>query len=217
VIRDVQLGSLLIQSDPKTGEPLLFYSSFPDCIKDQSRSNNAIVFLLDSQVGTGAAALMAVRVLLDHGVQGKFSRARHLCLLTETHEITWPTEQNIILLTFLVARQGLLTIRRAFPGVRVVTAAVDPVLTERAFPMDEHTVVGTAAGDADFAARIAPFTETMQGGDGNIHALEARIEQLRFSRSSQAPTPRESRQKRAWVIEPGAWECYFVLGVAGCC
>ncbi len=70
MIRDVQLGSLLIQSDPRTGEPLLFHCSFPDCIKDPSRSSDAIVFLLDSQVGTGAAALMGVRVLLDHGVQG---------------------------------------------------------------------------------------------------------------------------------------------------
>lgn len=182
VIRDVQLGSLLIQSDPRTGEPLLFHCSFPDCIKDPSRSSDAIVFLLDSQVGTGAAALMGVRVLLDHGVQ----------------------EHNIILLTFLVAHQGLNTVRRAFPGVRVVTAAIDPILTERAFPMDEHTVVGSAAGDGDFATRITPLPPIFaQDGGESIQALEARLDRLRFSRPSQVSTPAEGRQKRAWVIEPG--------------
>ncbi len=119
-------------------------------------------------------------------------------------EIKSSTEHNIILLTFLVAHQGLNTVRRAFPGVRVVTAAIDPILTERAFPMDEHTVVGSAAGDGDFATRITPLPPIFaQDGGESIQALEARLDRLRFSRPSQVSTPAEGRQKRAWVIEPG--------------
>lgn len=50
VIRDVQIGSMLIQSDPTTGEPLLLNSNLPDCIKSGERSKNVRVLLLDSQV-----------------------------------------------------------------------------------------------------------------------------------------------------------------------
>lgn len=50
VIQDVKLGSLLIQSDPKTGEPLLFHASLPDSIKKRDQAKNTVVFLLDAQV-----------------------------------------------------------------------------------------------------------------------------------------------------------------------
>jgi len=50
VIRDVQIGSMLIQSDPKTGEPLLLSSSLPQCIKSGETSGSVRVLLLDSQV-----------------------------------------------------------------------------------------------------------------------------------------------------------------------
>lgn len=52
VIQDVKLGSLLIQSDPKTGEPLLFHTSLPDSIKKRDQAKNTVVFLLDAQVST---------------------------------------------------------------------------------------------------------------------------------------------------------------------
>jgi uridine kinase len=61
------------------------------------------------QIGTGATAMMAIRVLLDHGVSAG----------------------HIIFATFLVASGGgIITIQEAFPGVRVVTAAVDARLKE---------------------------------------------------------------------------------------
>lgn len=50
VIQDVKLGSLLIQSDPKTGEPLLFHTSLPESIKKREQAKNTVVFLLDAQV-----------------------------------------------------------------------------------------------------------------------------------------------------------------------
>jgi uracil phosphoribosyltransferase len=69
VIRDVRIGALLIQSDNSTGEPLLFHTSLPDCVKSDA-AKDTVVFLMDAQISTGAAAIMAIRVLLDHGIQG---------------------------------------------------------------------------------------------------------------------------------------------------
>jgi len=50
VIRDVQIGAMLIQSDPKTGEPLLLSSDLPQCVKSSEESKNVRVLLMDSQV-----------------------------------------------------------------------------------------------------------------------------------------------------------------------
>ncbi|KZO96697.1 armadillo/beta-catenin/plakoglobin [Calocera viscosa TUFC12733] len=118
VLRDVPLGGLLIQSDPSTGEPLLLHSSLPRCLLHRNQASETHVFLLDTQIGTGAAALMAIRVLLDHGVQ----------------------EGKIIFLTFLVSQQGGPNVlRRAFPQVRIVTSAVDDVLQSGWGALDEET------------------------------------------------------------------------------
>lgn len=56
VIRDVPLGALLIQSDPHTGEPLLLNTTLPEVLRSPATAAKAHVFLLDSQMGTGAAA-----------------------------------------------------------------------------------------------------------------------------------------------------------------
>ena len=50
VIRDVALGSLLIQSDPKNGEPLLLHTMVPDAVRDRAKAVDTWVLLLDAQV-----------------------------------------------------------------------------------------------------------------------------------------------------------------------
>ncbi|KAK4685916.1 uridine kinase, partial [Tremellales sp. Uapishka_1] len=191
VIRDVAVGAMLIQSDPKTGEPLLLSNNLPHCIKNQETSATCKVLLLDSQMGTGAAALMAIRVLLDHGV----------------------AESNIIFLTYLIARRGLFSIRRTFPAVQIVTAAIDPGLHEMHIPMSALSAIGEGLGDADFGVRI------VEEGDGDEEDNEEEnededgeerfavkvpngTEELKFNRKKRRDsfTPRE---KRAWVVEPG--------------
>lgn len=109
VISDVPIGSLLVQSDSKTGEPLLFQVRLPECIRARDRAADTWVFLLDAQIGTGAAGFMAIRVLLDHGVN----------------------PAHIIFVTFLVAHSGgVAHLRRTFPDVNIVTGAVDDGLRE---------------------------------------------------------------------------------------
>merc|ERR1719489_299214 len=62
VCKDVTIGKILIQTNLDTGEPELHYTRLPKDIQDQ------YIFLLDATVATGAAAMMAIRVLLDHDV-----------------------------------------------------------------------------------------------------------------------------------------------------
>jgi uracil phosphoribosyltransferase len=50
VIRDVAIGSLLIQSDAKTGEPLLLHVLLPIRIRHRHLAKDTWVFLLDAQV-----------------------------------------------------------------------------------------------------------------------------------------------------------------------
>jgi uridine kinase len=65
--------------------------------------------LIIVKIGTAAAAFMAIRVLLDHGVK----------------------EDHIIFVTFLVARAGGVSIlRRAFPKVKIVCSGVDEEMQE---------------------------------------------------------------------------------------
>jgi len=109
VVRDCLLGTVLIQSDAKSGEPLLLHTSIPSCIQHRRRAEKTWVFLLDAEIVTGSAAMMAIRVLVDHGV---------------------PASQ-IIFCTFLVAADGgVYHIQEAFPGVRIVTGAVDGRVVE---------------------------------------------------------------------------------------
>ncbi|KAI2595720.1 UCKL1 isoform 7, partial [Pan troglodytes] len=58
VCKDVRIGTILIQTNQLTGEPELHYLRLPKDISDDH------VILMDCTVSTGAAAMMAVRVLL---------------------------------------------------------------------------------------------------------------------------------------------------------
>lgn len=97
VCQDITIGKLLIQTDARTLEPQLHYCKLPDDIAARH------VLLLDATIATGAAAIMAVRVLLEHGV----------------------LEERIVLLTLVATPQGLSAVTMAFPRLRVVTSEVD--------------------------------------------------------------------------------------------
>nr|XP_023396616.1 LOW QUALITY PROTEIN: uridine-cytidine kinase-like 1 [Loxodonta africana] len=77
--------------------PQLHYLRLPKDISDDH------VILMDCTVSTGAAAMMAVRVLLDHEVP----------------------EDKIFLLSLLMAEMGVHSVAYAFPRVKIITTAVD--------------------------------------------------------------------------------------------
>ncbi|XP_041951361.1 uridine-cytidine kinase-like 1 isoform X1 [Alosa pseudoharengus] len=103
VCKDIRLGKILIQTNHDTGEPELHYLRLPKDITED------YVILMDSTVSTGAAAMMAVRVLLDHDVQ----------------------EDKIFLLSLLMAEMGVHSVAYAFPKVRIITTAVDKRVNDK--------------------------------------------------------------------------------------
>jgi len=97
VIPDCRAGRMLIQTDFRTGEPELhFYKLSPDV------AEHRCVLLLDPQMSSGGAALMAVRVLLDHGVQ----------------------EDRIVFVTYMAGKMGLNRLMSVFPDIKVVVCRI---------------------------------------------------------------------------------------------
>jgi uridine kinase len=97
VIRNCKIGKILIQNNQITNEPELHYLRFPKAISEYK------VILMDAIVTTGAAAIMAIRVLLDHDLR----------------------EENITLLSLMMTEAASYSIAYAFPKVRMITTAVD--------------------------------------------------------------------------------------------
>jgi uridine kinase len=96
-IPDCLTGRLLIQSNYRTGEPQLHYLKlFPDIASHET------VLLLDSQMSSGGAALMAVRILVDHGVE----------------------ERKIVFVTYLAGRIGVKRLMSVFPDINVIAGNI---------------------------------------------------------------------------------------------
>lgn len=133
VVRDVPVGSVLIQSDAKTGEPLLYQVALPEVLTTSFESAaKSTVLLLDSQIGTGAAALMAVRILLDHGV--KEENIVFCCILVSKVGGVWALKRAFRELPLSFASCGgrfKLTRRERAAGVRIACSAADSGLEER--------------------------------------------------------------------------------------
>ncbi|KAL8709970.1 MAG: hypothetical protein Q9220_005421 [cf. Caloplaca sp. 1 TL-2023] len=97
VIPDCKTGRLLVQSNYRTGEPELHYSHLPEDI-----SSHSTVLLLDPQMSSGGAALMTVRVLVDHGVE----------------------QSKIVFVTYCAGKMGLNRLLKVFPEVRIVVCTI---------------------------------------------------------------------------------------------
>ncbi|KAJ9216033.1 hypothetical protein DTO166G4_2277 [Paecilomyces variotii] len=97
-IPDCITGRVLIQTNDRSGEPELHYLKLPPGIEEHSS-----VMLLDAQMSSGGAALMAVRVLIDHGVD----------------------ENNIIFVTCAAGKRGLQRLTTVYPGVKVIVGRIE--------------------------------------------------------------------------------------------
>ncbi|KAI0974584.1 uridine kinase [Xylaria arbuscula] len=104
VIPDCRTGRLLIQSNVRTGEPELHYLKLPKEI-----SEHESVLLLDSQMSSGGSGLMAVQVLVDHGVP----------------------QDRIVFATYSAGRVGLHRLTKVFPEIAVVVGNMVPDIEER--------------------------------------------------------------------------------------
>ncbi|CCG81185.1 Uridine kinase [Taphrina deformans PYCC 5710] len=97
IFRDCPMGKILIQSDPRTGEPRLHYLKLP------SDTRTSFVLLFDAQIATGQAAIMSVRILLDHGI----------------------SQDRIIFISCLAAPIGVKTLATLYPKLHIYCGALD--------------------------------------------------------------------------------------------
>ncbi|KAJ6141608.1 Uridine kinase [Penicillium chermesinum] len=97
-IPDCITGRMLIQTDEVSQEPGLHYIKLPPQIGE-----HASVMLLDPQMSSGGAALMAVRVLIDHGV----------------------SEEKIVFVTCAAGEGGLKRLTTVFPKINVIVGRIE--------------------------------------------------------------------------------------------
>lgn len=101
---DCKTGRLLIQNNVRTGEPELHYLKLP---KDIEKHES--VLLLDSQMSSGGSAVMAVQVLVDHGVP----------------------QDRIVFATYSCGHVGVHRLTKVFPEVTIVVASMTSDFEER--------------------------------------------------------------------------------------
>jgi len=104
VLPDCVTGRVLVQTSHRSGEPELHFSHLPKDIASHSK-----VLILDPQMSSGGAALMAVRVLADHGVD----------------------ERKIVFVTYFAGRKGLSRLMAVFPDIMVVVCRIGEDNEER--------------------------------------------------------------------------------------
>lgn len=97
VIPDCKSGRLLIQTNYRTGEPELHYWKLPSDI-----ASHDSVLLLDPQMSSGGAALMAVKVLVDHGI----------------------SEDKIVFVTYFAGSMGVNRLLSVFPSMKLVVCRI---------------------------------------------------------------------------------------------
>lgn len=97
VIPDCRTGRILIQTNVRIGEPELHFHSLVEDLAE-----HRCVMLLDPQMSSGGAALMAVRVLLDHGVK----------------------EDRIVFVTYMAGKMALNRLMSVYPEIKVVVCRI---------------------------------------------------------------------------------------------
>ncbi|CAG7942651.1 unnamed protein product [Penicillium nalgiovense] len=97
-IPDCLTGRVLIQTNESNEEPELHYLKLPSQIEE-----HATVLLIDSQMSSGGAALMAVRVMIDHGVE----------------------QQRIVFVTCAAGERGLKRLTAVYPRINVIVGRIE--------------------------------------------------------------------------------------------
>lgn len=96
---EISIGKLLVQSDSSTGEPQLHSIMLPEALYRIKRKK---ILLVDAQIISGAAVIMSIQVLIDHGIR----------------------MDEIIVVSYLAAETGIRRILNAFSKVRIVVGKI---------------------------------------------------------------------------------------------
>lgn len=122
----LSFGKLLVQRDEKTYQSKFLYSKLPPRISEDGKRHpfsikpsiapankpnlrlyDTVVLLLEPMLATGGSITKVVEILIEKGV----------------------APENIVLANVIASKQGLDTVVKRFPDLKIVTAALDPDLT----------------------------------------------------------------------------------------
>ncbi|XP_055805039.1 uridine kinase-like protein 5 [Solanum dulcamara] len=123
--KGIKIGKILIHGEGKSGRQLI-YEKLPSDIASRH------VLLLDPVLASGNSAVKAISVLLSKGVP----------------------ESNIVFLNLISAPEGLHTVCKKYPRLKIVTSEIDTTLNK-----DLHVIPGMGEfGDRYFgtASRLTP-------------------------------------------------------------
>ncbi len=100
---EARTGHVGLYRNEETLEPVRYYLRLPPAM------DKSFIVVADPMLATGGSAVEALRMLKAEGAR------------------------NLQLMTLLCARAGIEAVHKAHPDVRIVTAAVDPVLNNRGY------------------------------------------------------------------------------------
>jgi uracil phosphoribosyltransferase len=100
---DVAHGFILIQRNEETAMPEYYYHKFPKDLKERT------VVIVDPMIGTGGSACKCIEYLVGEGVHA----------------------ENIRVVNMFSVKEGLELITGRYPGVKVYTAVIDPILNDK--------------------------------------------------------------------------------------
>lgn len=103
---DIAVGKVLIQRDEKTAEPVFYYAKVPTDLKEMKR-----VFILDPMLATGGSASKCIEEIRARGVD---------C-------------DKIVFINLVCCPTGIARIQKDHPGVKIITAVVDPILNGKKY------------------------------------------------------------------------------------
>jgi len=105
LLKGIKIGHILTKRNEKTLKAKLYYYELP---KDISKKQ---LFLLDPMIATGGSACKAIALLKQKGVK----------------------ENKIVFVSLISAPQGLKRVHSAYPGVKIITGAVDHGLDSKGY------------------------------------------------------------------------------------
>ena len=102
LLPEVSIGNVMMQRDENTEEkhPIFFFEKMPKNL------NNKKILVMDPMLATGGSAGATIDILIRKGVK----------------------PEDIIFVNIISCEEGLTSIFKRFPGIKVITAKVDPVL-----------------------------------------------------------------------------------------
>ncbi|MEI5639676.1 MULTISPECIES: uracil phosphoribosyltransferase [unclassified Pseudoalteromonas] len=102
---NIPIGKILIQRDPESKLPKLYYAKLPEHIEQYH------ILVFEPMLATGGSAICALEVLCNSGVK----------------------PENITFVNLLCSPEGLANVTKRFPDVVIQTSSIEQCLNEHAF------------------------------------------------------------------------------------